>query len=100
MKNILRNRKRQKAPKKERVTVSLSQGAVKFLRATRAQLEAPSMSALLEKIVADLQSRAEQQSYEMHMRAYYDSLPPAAVQEGREWGALGEAALQQPDTER
>jgi uncharacterized protein with von Willebrand factor type A (vWA) domain len=100
MKNILRNSKRQKTPKKERMTVSLSQEAARFLRATRAELQAPSMSALLERIVADLQGRAEQHNYETQMRRYYDSLPPAAVQEERDWGAIGEAALDQPATER
>ena len=83
------------------MTLSLSRETANFLRVTRAELQAPSMSALLEKIVADLRSRAEQQSYEKHMRTYYDSLPRAAVLGEREWGALGEVALDdQPATGR
>lgn len=81
------------SPKKERITISLSRESVRFLKATRAETHAPSMSALFEKIVADLQSKAEQQNYEKQVQAYYDSLTPAAIQEDREWGAVGEAAL-------
>ena len=81
------------SPKKERITISLSRESVRFLRATRAETHAPSMSALFEKIVADLQSKAKQQNDEKQVQAYYDSLTPAAIQEDREMGAVGEAAL-------
>src|SRR5215472_17309823 len=79
--------------RKERVTVSLSREALRFLRRTRAQAKLPSLSALFEKIVADLQARTEQKTYDEQMRAYYDSLSDAAVQEDREWGLAGEAVL-------
>lgn len=79
--------------KKERMTISLSREAAKFLKATRAELRAPSMSALFENIVADLQSKVEQRNYEKQMQAYYDSLTSTQIQEDRDWGAIGEAAL-------
>lgn len=86
-------------PRKERMTISLSRESVRFLKATRAETHAPSMSALFEKIVADLQSKAEQQNYEKQMQSYYDSLTPAAIQEDREMGAVGEAALAEEQIE-
>lgn len=79
--------------KKERVTISLSRESVKFLRVTRAETKSPSLSALFEKLVADLQGRVEQENYEKQMCAYYDNLSPAVIQEDRDWGAIGEAAL-------
>jgi hypothetical protein len=79
--------------KKERMTISLSRESVKFLKATRAELHAPSMSAVFEQIVASMQSKVERQNYEKQMQAYYDSLTPAQIQGDRDWGAVGEAAL-------
>jgi hypothetical protein len=80
-------------PKKERMSISLSQESAEFLRVTRAETHAPSMSALFERIVADMQAKVERENYERQMQAYYDSLSPAAIQEDRDWGATGEAAL-------
>ena len=48
---------------KERMTVSLSRESAKFLRAQRAEAQSPSMSALLEKIVGDLQGRIEMEQF-------------------------------------
>jgi hypothetical protein len=85
--------------RKERLTVSLSRESARFLRAVRAEERSPSMSALFEKLVADLQSRTEMEQLDKKMTAYYDSLNEAAVQEDRAWGAVSEAALVSHATE-
>lgn len=90
----------QKTPKKERLSVSVSRDTVKFLKATRTQTNSPSMSAALEKVVADLQSRIEQEMYNSQLRAYYDSLTAAQIQEDSQWGAVGEAVLVSEEEQR
>jgi hypothetical protein len=67
-------------PRKERITVSLSQGAVRFLRAFRAKAHCSSMSALFETIVADLQNRVEVEQLEKKFAAYYGGLADSRVQ--------------------
>lgn len=79
--------------KKVRMTVSLSRATAKAVKTARAETNAPSMSAFFEKLVADWQSAMEQEAYDKRMRAYYDSLSPAAIAEQQEWGAMGEIAL-------
>ena len=78
---------------KERMTVSLSRESAKFLRAQRAEAQSPSMSALLEKIVGDLQGRIEMEQLDARMQAHYDSFRESDMQEEAAWGALGKAAL-------
>lgn len=80
-------------PRKERITVSLSQGSARFLRAFRTKAHAPSMSALFETIVADLQNKVEMEQIEKKFAAYYDGLADSGVQEDSVWGAVGEATL-------
>lgn len=80
-------------PQKERITVSLSQRSVRFLRALKAKAHSPSMSALFETIVVDLQSRVEMDQLEKKFAAYYDGLAESSVREDSIWGALGEATL-------
>lgn len=84
---------------KERLTVSLSRGSLKYLKVIRSQCKAPSMSALFERIVSDLQAKTELEQLDEKMDAYYDSLSESAIQEDRAWGALGEAALASQTTE-
>jgi len=78
---------------KERITVSLSRKSAKFLRTIRAEVRSPSMSALFEKIVADLQGKTEMEQLDAKIRAYYDTLPESDIKEESAWGAVGEAAL-------
>jgi hypothetical protein len=78
---------------KERITVSLSRESAEFLRTIRAELQSPSMSALFEKIVGDLQGKTEMEQLDAKIRAYYDTVPEAAIKEESNWGELGEAAL-------
>jgi hypothetical protein len=78
---------------KERITVSLSRESAKFLRTIRSDTQSPSMSALIERIVADLQSKTEMDQLDAKVKTYYDALPESAIREESVWGALGEAAL-------
>jgi len=78
---------------KERITVSLSRDSVKFLRTIRAEVQSPSMSALFEKIVADLQGKVAMEQLDAKIRAYYDTLSDSDIKEESAWGAAGEAAL-------
>jgi len=78
---------------KERLTVSLSRECARFLRTFRAKTHSPSMSALFEKIVSDLQARIKSEELDEKMKAYYDNLSPSEIEEEHAWGKLGEAAL-------
>ena len=80
-------------PQKERITVSLSRESARFLRAFRDRVRSPSMSALFEKIVADLQGQVAMEQLDARITAYYDSLRETDIQEDAGWGAIGEAAL-------
>ena len=84
---------------KERLTISLSREAIKILKAIKAQAKSPSMSALIESIVADLKSRNEIEQLSVQTSAYYDSLSPAQISDDAAWGALGESALAQDGVE-
>lgn len=87
-------------PRKERITVSLSQRSARFLRAFRTKAHSPSMSALFETIILDLQNRVEMEQLEKKFAAYYDGLAESSVQEESVWGALGEATLASDEEER
>jgi hypothetical protein len=82
-----------RAKTKERITVSLTRESVKFLRAQRIVAQSPSMSALIEEIVAGLQARMEMSKLDESMRAYYDSFGESDIREEAAWGALGQEAL-------
>ncbi len=79
--------------KKERVTVSLSRDSVKFLRSFRDQVKAPSVSALLESILANLKGAHEVDQLNARVSAYYDSLSDGDVREDAAWGRFGQSAL-------
>lgn len=84
---------------KERITISLSRGAAKFLRTFRARVKAPSISALFETILEDLRGGDEMAHLNAKVRAHYDSLPDADVREDAAWGRVGEAALTEGEIE-
>ena len=81
------------AKRKERITVSLSRESAQFLRTICAEVQSPSMSALFEKIVADLQGKTEMEQLDAKTRAYYDALPESDIKEESVWGAVGEVAI-------
>jgi hypothetical protein len=85
------------APKKERITVSLSRDAVEYLESARAEAQAASMSAYFETIVRDLQAKAEMAAIEAATVAYYDNLGAGEIDEQAEWGRVGAASLSRLD---
>jgi hypothetical protein len=78
---------------KDRITVSLSKERVRFLKAHSGQRGAPSVSAYVERLVADAQARAELEKLSAHTALYYDSLSAKEAAELSAWGELGESAL-------
>jgi hypothetical protein len=78
---------------RERLTVSLSKEKVRFLKAHSRQRGAPSVSAYVERLVADAQARAELEELSAHTASYYDSLSAKELEDLRAWGELGESAL-------
>lgn len=95
MSKRIRTEKRRPEPagSKRRVTMSLSSESLLFLEHMRSETHSPSMSALVERILADLQGKAELEKIDSELRAHYDSLGEAARQEERDWGAVGEGGL-------
>jgi hypothetical protein len=65
----------------------------KFLRSLRAQVKSPSISALLEGILADVRGGDEMEQLNAKVSAYYDSLSDAQVREDAARGQAGESAL-------
>ena len=82
---------------KEKRTFSLSHDVVEYLEAGCAETRASSLSAHLETLVRDVQSRVEMERFEAATRDYYDNLSAAEMQEQAEWGRVGAAALMNLD---
>ena len=78
---------------KERITVSLSKERVRFLKAHSGERGAPSVSAYVERLVADAQAHAELEELNAHTALYYDSLSPKETADLSAWGELGESSL-------
>jgi len=78
---------------KARITISLSKDKVRFIKAHRGQAGAPSVSAFIERLVAEAQARAELEKLSARTAQYYDSLSPREAEEQRAWGELGELGL-------
>jgi hypothetical protein len=79
--------------RKERITVSLSRDAVKYLETARAREHAPSMSAYFETLVRNLQSQAELQRIEEATLAFYDKVTEGEMKEDSAWGGMAVASL-------
>ena len=78
---------------KERITVSLSKEKVRFLKGQRGQSGARSVSAYVERLVANAQARAELEKLGARTALYYDSLSAKEADEVSAWGELGESAV-------
>jgi hypothetical protein len=78
---------------KERITISLSKDKVRFLKAQRGRVGASSVSALVERLVAEAQARAELAKLSADTALYYDGLSHAEAEEQRAWGDVGEWGL-------
>ncbi len=71
---------RQKAGRKERLTLSLERGTVRFLKSC-AKAKASSVSACVEQIIA------------VSRQTYYDSLSEQERREEAAWGEFAESEL-------
>jgi len=82
-----------RSSRKERITVSLSKDRVRFLKAISGDRRTPSVSAYIERLVADAQARAQLENLSAHTASYYDSLSVKEAEEQSAWGELGESTL-------
>ena len=78
---------------KARITISLSKDKIRFIKAHREQAGVRSVSAFIERLVAEAQARAEHEKLAARTSLYYDSLSPREMEEQRAWGRLGELGL-------
>ena len=84
---------------KARITISLSRDKVRFLKAHRGQAGVSSVSAFIERLVAEAQARAELEKLGARTALYYDSLSSRETEEHAAWGELGELGLATATTE-
>ena len=78
---------------KARITISLSKDKVRFIKAQSGQAGVRSVSAFIERLVAEAQARAEREKLGARTALYYDSLSARETEEQRAWGRLGELGL-------
>ena len=78
---------------KARITISLSRDKVRFIKAHSGQAGVRSVSAFIERLVAEAQARAELEKLGARTALYYDSLSSLETEEQRAWGELGELGL-------
>ena len=73
---------------RQRITVSLTQDKVRFLKAHRGKAGAPSVSAVVEQLIADAQAREQLQRLSAQTALYFDSLSAEEAMEQKAWGEL------------
>jgi hypothetical protein len=78
---------------KARITISLSKDKVRFIKAHSGQAGVRSVSAFIERLVAEAQARTESEKLAARTALYYDSLSALETKEQRAWGRLGELGL-------
>lgn len=78
---------------KERLTVSLSSEATRYIKDWRLEHKAASVSAAFEDIIRDLQRKTELEQLNAQTIAYYDSLSPDSLVETAAWGEVGVEGL-------
>ena len=78
---------------KARITISLSKDKVRFIKDRTEQAGVSSVSAFIERLVAEAQVRAELEKLSARTGHYYDSLSPRETEEQQAWGELGELGL-------
>jgi hypothetical protein len=79
-----------KAARKTRLTLSLEENTVQFLHRRRAQVNAPSLSACVEDLVATSRRQAETEELSARTAAYYDAISDEERAENKAWGQLAE----------
>lgn len=83
---------RRRAGRKERLTVSLDKGTVKFLK-NCARTKASSISACVEQMIAASRRVSETEQLTARTVAYYDSLSGQEQREEAAWGEFAENEL-------
>lgn len=83
---------RQTAGRKQRLTVSLDKGTVKFLKSC-ARTKAASISACVEQMIAASRRISETEQLSAQTVAYYDSLLEQERSEDVAWGEFAESEL-------
>lgn len=83
---------RQTVGRKQRLTVSLDKGTVKFLKSC-ARTKASSISACVEQMIATSRRISETERLSVQTVAYYDSLSEQERREEAAWGELAENEL-------
>jgi hypothetical protein len=78
---------------KQRVTFSLSQGALEFIHRSQREENIPSLSAALDKLIDDVKRARALDALNAGVTAYYDSLSPAETQLEAAWGEVGADGL-------
>ena len=81
---------RRRAGHKERLTLSLEKGTVKFLK-NCAKTKASSVSACVEEIIATSRQTSETERLSAQTLAYYDSLSEQERSEEAAWGEFAES---------
>jgi len=85
--------KRDKPPRKERVTFSLSREALEFLRTLQKREHSPSLSASVENMIDKTKHARDLADLEASVSAYYNSLPEEEIRAESAWGKSGAAGL-------
>ena len=78
---------------KARITISLSRDKLRFIKTHSGQAGVSSVSAFIERLVAEAQARAELDKLGARTAQYYESLSSREAEEQRAWGGLGELGL-------
>ena len=76
--------------RKSRLTLSLERETVQFLQQRQVEAKAPSLSACVENIIAELRRQLELEELNAQTTAYYDAISDAERTENSAWGQLSE----------
>jgi hypothetical protein len=66
---------------------------VRFLHQRQAEVKAPSVSALVETLIADSRRELEMQTLDQQTAAYYDAISAEERSETMAWGEMAEHEL-------
>jgi hypothetical protein len=92
--NVSTVRAGKKSARKIRMTVSLQEETVRFLRRRKDQVQAASMSACVEDVVAACRRMVEAEELNRQTRAYYDGISDEERAEEMAWGKMAEQEFQ------
>jgi hypothetical protein len=79
--------------RKSRKTLSLSRDAVAYLESYRTKRRELSLSGAVEAIIRERKEQEEADKVTAQIRAYYDSLTSAELDESEAWGSFVESEM-------